>query len=226
LEIMRQTLEVHGTPEAIYADGLSIFFSPKKQEGMSVEEELAGEYFRKTQFGDICDELGVKLIHARSSQAKGRIERRLQTLQSRLPVEFAMNGITTIDDANALLKEQYIDQFNEQFGVCPDAQSCFVKLPRYVNLDKLLCYKLTRKLDNGGCFSLKNTRFKVLCHAASQNVDLFISKRIGMKAMIDGRFNDVTPVEAKQKSIDSTDSVEMILSRFVFFFCLKNEHVA
>jgi len=226
LEIMRQTLEIHGTPEAIYADGLSIFFSPKKQKGISVEEELAGEYFRKTQFGEICDELGVKLIHAHSSQAKGRIERLWQTLQSRLPVEFAMNGITTINEANTFLKERYIDQFNELFGVCADAQSCFVKLPRNVNLDKLLCYKLTRKLDSGGCFSLKNTKFMVVCNAANQKIDIFISKRIGMKAMIGGRFYDVIPVDSKQKSIDSTDSVEMILSRFVFFFCLKNEHVA
>ena len=225
LEITRQTLEKYGTPEGIYADGLSIFFSTKTGSSITIEEELKGEYFKKTQFGEICDKLGVQLIHARSSQAKGRIERLWQTLQSRLPVEFKMNSITDIDEANVFLKD-YIDKFNEKFGVNPDAKSCFVKLPRNVNLDKLLCYKISRQLDNGGCFSLKNTRFQVATHAANCKIDILISKRIGVKALIRGKLFDVLPIETKRKSIDSTDSVEMILSRFVFFFCLKNEHVA
>jgi len=226
LEIMRQTLKEHGTPEAIYADGLSIFFSTKTQANMTIEEELKGEYFKQTQFGGICDELGIQLIHARSSQAKGRIERLWQTLQSRLPVEFQMNNIATIEEANVFLKERYIDKFNEKFGVNPEAESCFVKLPRNVNLDKLLCYKVSRQLDNGGCFSLKNTRFQVATGVANRKIDVLISKRLGMKALIDGRLYEVFPIDGKQKSINSTDSIEMILSRFVFFFCLKNEHAA
>jgi transposase len=226
LEIMRQTLEEHGTPEAIYADGLSIFFSTQREKDITIEEELKGEYFQKTQFGSICDELGIRLIHARTSQAKGRIERLWQTLQSRLPVEFQMNNITTIEEANVFLKEKYIDKFNEKFGVFFDAKSCFVRLPKNVNLDKLLCYKVSRKLDSGGCFSLKNTKFQVAGQVCSRDIEVLISKRIGVKALIDGRLYDISPTQARKKSIDSTDSVEMILSRFVFFFCLKNEHVA
>jgi len=226
LEITRQTLEKYGTQEAIYADGLSIFFSTKNQQNMTIEEELKGEYFKKTQFGGICDELGIRLIHARSSQAKGRIERLWQTLQSRLPVEFQMNSITTIDEANVFLKEIYIDKFNEKFGVNLDADSCFVKLPRNVNLDRLLCYKISRQLDNGGCFSLKNIRFQVAAAAANCNIDVLISKQIGVKALIHGKLFDVVPIMGTKKSINSTDSAEMILSRFVFFFCFKNEHVA
>ncbi|MDR1927114.1 MAG: hypothetical protein LBQ33_00570, partial [Oscillospiraceae bacterium] len=53
--------------------GLSIFFGRKKNEELTLEEELSGTYVRKTQFGQICDTLGVDLIHARSSQAKGRV---------------------------------------------------------------------------------------------------------------------------------------------------------
>ena len=225
LEIMRQTLEKHGTPQAIYADGLAIFFSPKAQANMTIEEELKGEYFKKTQFGEICEELGIQLIHAHSSQAKGRIERLWQTLQSRLPVEFQVNKITTIEGANMFLND-YVNKFNERFGVNHDAESCFIKLPRNTNLDRLLCYKIRRQLDNGGCFSLKNTRFQVEGRMVNRKVDILISKRIGVKALIDGKLFDVIPTGVKEKSINSTDSVEMILSRFVSFFCLKNEHVA
>ena len=60
LEIMRQTLEKYGTPEAVYADGLSIFFTRKKDSELTIDEQLNGIYERKTQFGDICDELGIR----------------------------------------------------------------------------------------------------------------------------------------------------------------------
>ena len=193
---------------------------------MTLEEELSGEYFQKTQFGTICDELGITLIHAQSSQAKGRVERLWQTLQSRLPVEFKLNNITTVEEANVFLKEKYVNQFNEKFGVNPGAKSCFVKLPRNVNLEKLLCYKVGRTLDNGGCFSLKSQMFQVSGEVKNRKVDVLISKRLGVKAAIDGKLLEVVPVGIKQKSTNSTDSVDMILSRFVSFFCLKNEHVA
>ena len=226
LQIMRQTLIEHGTPETIYADGLSIFFSKLKEENLSIEEELSGIRIRKTQFGNICDELGIQLIHARSSQAKGRVERLWETLQSRLPVEFAMNNISTIDEANEYLKNVYIDKFNEKFGVNNDAKSCFVKLPKNIKLDLLLCCKTKRKLDKGGCFSLKNTVFQVLDNISNCDIDVLISKNLGVVVYHLDKIYQVKPIGAKKKSTNPTDSMEMILSRFVNFFCLKNEHVA
>lgn len=226
LEIMRQTLVNHGTPEAIYADGLSIFFSKKKKEELTVEEELLGITYRKTQFGNICDELGIELIHARSSQAKGRVERLWQTLQSRLPVEFKLNNIKTVKEANEFLKETYIKIFNNKFAVDKQVKSCFVKLPKNINLNTLLCYKTTRKLDNGGCFTVKDTKFQILSDLCNRNVEILISKRLGVVALFEGKIYKVKPIESRKKSINSTDSMEMILSRFVFFFCLKNEHIA
>ena len=49
-------------------------------------------------------------------QAKGRVERLNQTLQSRLPVELRLAGITTIDAANEFLNS-YIKEFNEKFSL-------------------------------------------------------------------------------------------------------------
>ena len=226
LEIMRQTLERYGTPEALYADGLSIFFSHEKGSELSIDEELNGIYERKTQFGDICGELGVELIHARSSQAKGRVERLWGTLQSRLPVEFGLRGIKDIGAANKFLKDEYIDMFNNQFGVSPDAVSCFVVLPESVDLDMLLSFKIARKADSGGVFSLRNVKFRVVGNIANREVLLHIGTRIGMVAVNNGKCFPVVPIGQMKKSIKSTDSVDMILSRFVSAFCLKDEHVA
>lgn len=226
LEVLRQTLENHGTPEALYADGLSIFFSKKKTEDLTLEEELSGIRFRKTQFGSICDELAISLIQARSSQAKGRVERLWETLQSRLPVEFALNGINNVEHANAFLRDVYMQKFNERFGVNKDAVSSFVPLPRYVNLDRLLAYKLTRKVDNGACFQIKNIRFSISDKLIGKTIDIHISKRRGIVAYYNNNCYPVIPLPTQKKSTTSSDSVDMILSRFVFFFCLKNEHVA
>jgi transposase len=227
LEILRQTLTTHGTPEAIYADGLSIFFAKKKNAELTLEEELAGVYERKTQFGAICDDLGIQLIHARSSQAKGRVERLWETLQSRLPVEFALRDIHSVEDANTFLSQEYIALFNDRFAVNTTAKSCFVPLPKNVRLNRLLTYKTPRKLDKGGCFSLRNIRFQVQDdQLADCPITVLISKRLGVSVEYGDRLYTVRPISFKNENIAPTDSVDAILSRFVSFFCLKNEHVA
>ena len=49
-------------------------------------------------------------------QAKGRIERLFGSLQSRLPVEMRLAGVTTIEQANEFLKS-YLKKFNSRFAL-------------------------------------------------------------------------------------------------------------
>ena len=79
LEVMNYMSNHFGIPRAIYTDGHAIFFSPKKDK-LTIEEELAGKQVALTQLGRVIDELGIIHIHARSPQAKGRIERLWNTL--------------------------------------------------------------------------------------------------------------------------------------------------
>ena len=93
--------------------------------------------------------------------AKGRVERLWQTLQSRLPVEFAMRDISTIDAANEFLAS-YIYTFNSQFAVEPEScDRSFFKLAEGMNLDYILCVKEQRIVDSGGVFSYGGKSFKV-----------------------------------------------------------------
>ena len=62
-------------------------------------------------------ELGVQMIAAYSPQARGRSERSFGTWQGRLPQELRLAGITTVDGANAFLRERYIGEFNEKFSL-------------------------------------------------------------------------------------------------------------
>ena len=101
LEVLRQTLENYGIPISLYPDKYSVFFPPKKvDDHITVEEQLNGREKGVTQFGRIVEELGIDMFPASSPQAKGRIERLWETLQSRLVTEFRINKITNVDDAN------------------------------------------------------------------------------------------------------------------------------
>jgi hypothetical protein len=62
-------------------------------------------------------ELGVQMIAAYSPQARGRSERSFGTWQGRLPQELRVAGITSPEEANRFLREQYIAVFNAKFTV-------------------------------------------------------------------------------------------------------------
>ena len=61
-------------------------------------------------------ELGVRLICARSPQAKGRVERVAGTFQDRVVTELRLASATTIDEAQAVL-ERFLPRFNARFAV-------------------------------------------------------------------------------------------------------------
>jgi len=194
-ESLRLTIELFGIPVSIYTDRHSIFISPKKNK-LSIEEELAGKLVNDTQFGRALKELGITLITARSPQAKGRIERLWETLQSRLPVEFLCRNITTIDQANEFLAS-FIHKFNEKFAVEPESkESAFRKLPLSVNLDYVLCIVDKRTFDNGGVFSFGNKQFQIIQDNENPSlppkakVEVLISPKFGVKARFNGAVYD------------------------------------
>ena len=105
---LREVIESHGLFCALYSDRGSHFFVTVK-EGEKVDKH------RLTQVGRAMKELGVQMIAAYSPQARGRSERSFGTWQGRLPQELRLAGITTVEGANAFLRERYIAEFNSKF---------------------------------------------------------------------------------------------------------------
>ncbi len=58
-----------------------------------------------------CGELGIEIVFANSPEGKGRIERSFDTFQDRLVPELRINKITTMDEANKYLKNEFIPQY-------------------------------------------------------------------------------------------------------------------
>jgi transposase len=97
-----------GKPVAFYSDNKNSIFR------VNVPCTGAGEAL--TQFGRAMQELDIEIICANSPQAKGRVERVIQTLQDRLPKELRLRGISNMVQGNAYLSE-FIADFNQRFAV-------------------------------------------------------------------------------------------------------------
>lgn len=211
LEVLRQTLENYGIPISLYPDKYSVFFPPKKvDDHITIEEQLNGRQKGITQFGRIVEELGIEMFAASSPQAKGRIERLWETLQSRLVTEFRINHITTMEQANEFLKS-YIEKYNSRFSVrASDSKSVFLKLPKRYNLDELLCVKFERVIDNAGVFSLNNSKFQVLDKSLppKTKIQIYLSQKIGMIVKSNNKTYDVEPLEMISKDKIDKDSLD------------------
>jgi transposase len=185
LEVTRQTVENYGIPSELYPDKASVFFVNTKENNLTIEEQLEGLMGRKTQLGRIMDDLGVDMHPAHTPQAKGRIERLWETLQSRLPIEFKRAGIVTIEAANSYLPI-YLRKYNAQFAVKPAKnESMFVRLYDISALDVLLAAKIERKTDSSGVFSFHNYKFLVSDPACrGKKINIIMSEKLGLKAML------------------------------------------
>jgi len=204
-EVMRSVITENGIPLSLYADRHAIFISPKDGK-LTVEDELKGVTVKDTQFGRAVRQLGITLIKARSPQAKGRIERLWETLQSRLPIEFALADITTVDAANAFL-DGYIHEYNLQFAEeAEDSVKAYRELSPAVNLDNILCNVEKRTFDNGGVFSFYNRTFKIVADKPDRvlphkgNINILFSPAFGIRACFAGIVYEVLPFIKPEKA--------------------------
>jgi transposase InsO family protein len=110
LAALRAVVEKKGVFCALYSDRASHFFETPKA-GAKIDPH------RLTQVGRALHELGIRMIPAYSPQARGRSERNFGTWQGRLPQELRLRGITTVEEANRFLRQEYPAEFNRRFAV-------------------------------------------------------------------------------------------------------------
>lgn len=92
-------------------------------------------------------ELDIEIICANTPQAKGRVERVIQTLQDRLPKELRLRKISSWQAGNAYLPE-FIQDFNQRFCVPPRSpHDVHRALTTHDNLAQILTWQETRLLS-------------------------------------------------------------------------------
>ncbi|PIQ90139.1 MAG: ISNCY family transposase [Candidatus Omnitrophica bacterium CG11_big_fil_rev_8_21_14_0_20_41_12] len=141
---LKRYIEKFGIPVSVYLDKHPTHKSTKKQD---IEDEL-NNLEPLSQFERASEELGIRVIHADSPQAKGRIERLFKTFQNRLIKEMRLKGIKTIEEANKLLM-YYLPAYAKRFAVQP-ANNTDLHRPvtKSVDLNAVFCVKTIRVLRN------------------------------------------------------------------------------
>ncbi|MBW9174067.1 ISNCY family transposase [Clostridium estertheticum] len=142
--VLEQILKTYGIPYMFYTDRRTVF-EYKQKKSPSIEEDTF------TQFGYACKQLGIDIKTSSVPQAKGRVERMFQTLQSRLPIELRLAGVGTLEQANEFLNS-YIKKFNTQFALpLNNIKSVFETQPSIEKINLTLGVLAGRKIDNGSC---------------------------------------------------------------------------
>jgi hypothetical protein len=204
-EVMRQCILGSGVPLSLYSDNHTIFRSPKTGK-LTTEEILEGKEVNLTQFGRAMNELGVNIIYARSAPAKGRVERMWETLQSRLPVEMALDKIGTVEEANEYLKERIIPYYSEKWAVEAEAEPIFVSWREEEDIDTILCVKEMRSTDNAGVFSIHGQTFQIIDAGfplvpKGRKIEVLTGLRIGIKVRYQGQvFDTIRYVKPARKN--------------------------
>ena len=153
--VFKQILTKYGIPYMFYTDRRTVFEYRKTGKGDTSKDTF-------TQFSYACKQLGVQIETTSIPQAKGRIERLIQSMQSRLPVELRLKGVSTLEQANEFLDE-FIAQYNAKFALPLNSiKSVFEKQPSKRKIDLTLAIITERQVDNGHSIRFENTYWRTL----------------------------------------------------------------
>lgn len=157
MRVLRCWIEKYGVPKALYVDAKSVFVR-----GGTVNELAAG-IKPLTHFGRMCEKLGIKVIVAKTPQAKGRIERNHGTNQDRLVKKMRLKGISDYETANQYLESQYLPQHDSRFAVAPQKPEDFhTRLDTRLDLKQVFCLEEQRVVGNDWVIRYANQALQIL----------------------------------------------------------------
>lgn len=147
--MLKILLTKFGIPENMYCDRHTIMKNP-----------IDG---KPTQFGRICEELGINLIFATTPQAKGKVERMNKTIQGRLLNDIRRYNIKTYDQLNLFFNEKYIDYINHKFGYeAKFKETKFEKIKKNFDFSKIFNKQEERTILDGCIVSYNNNYYQLL----------------------------------------------------------------
>jgi hypothetical protein len=177
---LRRYIERYGLPQSLYLDKHSTYKTSRQPD----TDELLRDEQARTQFERAVSEAGIRIIHAHSPQAKGRIERSFGTLQNRLVKELRLAGARTIEEANRFL-EGYLEIFNRRFmKEAQQPQDLHRPCPKSMNLDDIFCLQGQRMVNNGYIIKWRSRTFVLLRPALTLR-----KQKVVVREWFDGRLS-------------------------------------
>lgn len=137
----------YGIPAKIKADNRSTFSANNAN---NKEKKVF-----MTQFGKVCEKLGIVLHTTSVSTAKANIERENETFKNRLIAELRYEGITNIDEANKYLNEVFIPKMNKKFSYAIDKNNSLMRENTYTEeeLKLIISERKEKIIDNASCIN-------------------------------------------------------------------------
>ena len=153
---LRGWIEKHGVPQALYVDWKNVYKrAPTQGEQLRGEEPV-------TQFGRMCEKLGIEIIAAGSPQAKGRVERNHGTHQDRLIKKMRRKKIGTHDRANHYLQQEYLPEHNGRFRcAAAETENYHRRAPSEAELREVFRLETERVIGNDWVVRYDNRLFQV-----------------------------------------------------------------
>jgi len=158
-----------------------------------------------TQFGRALYELNIEGICANTPAAKGRVERTHLTLQDRLVKELRLEGILSIEAANAFMP-RFIEAYNARFAKAPrEAHDAHRAMRADEKLELIFTWRELRKVT--GNLTLHYQRKLYILMDTPKNRRL-IGKYIEVLQFADGR------IEIHAAGLNSIPAHTSTLPRF------------
>src|SRR5438034_10068664 len=142
-DVLRLWIRKYGVPRALYTDWKNVY-----KRKATPAEQVRGEA-PVTQFGRMCQELGIRILAASSPQAKGRVERIHGVHQDRLIKKLRRKKIDSYEAANEYLEKEYMPGHNRRFArVAAKAEDYHGRKPTTRELREIFRLETERAIAN------------------------------------------------------------------------------
>ena len=202
IDSFKKYIKRHGIPHSLYMDNHSTY---KSQAKPTIEDELKGQE-PLSQFERGVKDLGIKFIHARSPQAKGRVERLFKTFQDRVIKEMRLAGVKSIKEGNGFLKS-YLPKYNKRFSIEPvEHDDMHRPLLPEMDIDSHLCIKTDRVLRNDFTVAHKRRLYQILSRTMAKKVT--VEERVTGRVIISYKGESLGYREISQKLLNRMPGTE------------------
>jgi hypothetical protein len=162
MKMLWEYLGKYGRPGLFYTDKASLFqTAPKRRRDQGPGEQDA-RAMPPTQIGRALRELDTPWQPAHSAQAKGRVERNFRTAQDRLVKGLRLAGVTTLEQANAYLQNEYLVWWEKNMTVAPaHPDDAHRPLEKHHDLAAALSHVETRQVRNDYTVRYDNKLYQI-----------------------------------------------------------------
>lgn len=191
-KVLEQVLTDYGIPFEIRTDRRTVFTYNRKGQANPEKDTM-------TQFAFACSKIGIGLECNSDPDFKPKVERANQTLQGMLPFRFGMEGITTVQEANRYLKEQFMPFFNREFGYSYDLCNGKTQQVKSACIDcteeqiRTHLVVLSERVVNKGTTISVDTQYMELHNADGKRIALAPGTKVTLSRVLDGTLYAISP---------------------------------